>query len=621
MLGFVLVQCMMSTVGSAAEVHSEDTLSSSCAVYIYMCGSNLESKYGFATQNIDELLEADIPDNTDIVIETGGTSRWWSSQNIAEDRLGRYVVRDHSLELMQDMENASMGDPDTFSSFLKWGTQNYPADRRILVIWDHGGSAADGVCYDENFRYDCLERTELETAFRDAALPEKFDMILFDTCYMGCLETAALVQDYARYMTASQKIVPGGGLDYKVLAQSFADNDDEAFGRILCDAFMDKCRENGREEEAQLAFYDLSGTGGVALALDLIAGGKRLSNTMVGNTYQIFRSALDAHVENGTKDINVVDLVHFVEGLSPTDVVQYEEVISQSEKDLILYQVRGEKVDCTGLSVYYPLRYSAKKLEEYEAVCPSPNYGRLLQEIYAALPEETIRFEDPGSIAEDGSYEITLSEDSAPYLRGIICKIQRENEQVPGTYARILDGEVDTYDSTLSRSKARLTVNSTFRGDGIALDGHLLMLTVVPRRLVSTYTAPVCVNGENTWYTFVRSKKGGERTLLSVTLGTGLDEMGLPTRNIRELQPGDRVCAYAAYDENGKHLRKQEEFVIGEDGGTLSYVPLPPGRYRYQFIVTDIVGRKYGSDYSFFDIREENGERTVEITQIEKVAR
>ena len=84
-------------------------------------------------------------------------------------------------------------------------------------------------------------------------------------------------------------------------------------------------------------------------------------------------------------------------------------------------------------------------------------------------------------------------------------------------------------------------------------------------------------DGEDTWYTFVRSKKDGVHSLVSVTLGNGQDEQGLPTRDVRQLQPGDRVSTYTSYDEKGEYRLKQEEFVIGEDGGTLSYVPLPAG--------------------------------------------
>ena len=591
----------------------------SCSIFIYMCGSNLESKYGLAKQNIEELLEADIPGNTRVVLETGGSSRWWSSQDIANDKLQRYIVNGSKLELVEELENASMGEPDTFSGFLRWGIENYPAQRNILVIWDHGGTASDGVCYDENFSYDCLDRDELTAAFEAADLPQKFDIIVFDTCYMASLETAALVRDYACYMTASQKIVPGGGLNYKVLSESFAGNDDEALGRIICDSFMDKCREADREVGAQLSFYDLSGTETVIRALNQLSFDLRLRNNIIGNTYKIFRAALGANVENGSKDVNVVDLAKFMEAISPTNLLNYGKEISRYERALLKYQVKGPRTNCTGVSIYYPFRYSPEKLDDYMEFCPAGTYGKLLDDIYAGLPERTINFEDPGSIAQDGSYEITLSEDSAPYLRGIICRIYRVHDDNPDVFSLVFEGEVDTYDTNFTRKDARLTVNSTFRGDAVALDGHVLMMTVVPRKLTSTYSAPVCVNGEDTWYTFVRSKEGGKRTLVSTTLGSGSDEYGLPTRNVRQLEPGDRVSVYAASDEYGKILNKQEEFIIGEDCGTLSYVPLPAGRYRYQFVVTDIIGNRYRSDYCFFDIKEEEGERSVQITDVVKL--
>ena len=36
---------------------------------------------------------------------------------------------------------------------------------------------------------------------------------------MGSLDTAVLFSDYAHYMTASQKIVPGAGMNYRTLAE------------------------------------------------------------------------------------------------------------------------------------------------------------------------------------------------------------------------------------------------------------------------------------------------------------------------------------------------------------------------------------------------------------------
>lgn len=46
------------------------------SVYWYLCGSDLESGGGFATGDLAELMEAELPENVNVVIETGGDSEW-----------------------------------------------------------------------------------------------------------------------------------------------------------------------------------------------------------------------------------------------------------------------------------------------------------------------------------------------------------------------------------------------------------------------------------------------------------------------------------------------------------------------------------------------------------------
>ena len=45
------------------------------AIYWYLCGSDLESEGGCATEDISELLDVELPDNVKVVIETGGRMR------------------------------------------------------------------------------------------------------------------------------------------------------------------------------------------------------------------------------------------------------------------------------------------------------------------------------------------------------------------------------------------------------------------------------------------------------------------------------------------------------------------------------------------------------------------
>ena len=43
---------------------------------VYMCGSDLESELGSATKDLEEMLAADLSEQVNVIIETGGTRQW-----------------------------------------------------------------------------------------------------------------------------------------------------------------------------------------------------------------------------------------------------------------------------------------------------------------------------------------------------------------------------------------------------------------------------------------------------------------------------------------------------------------------------------------------------------------
>ena len=229
-----------------------------------------------------------------------------------------------------------------------------------------------------------------------------------------------------------------------------------------------------------------------------------------------------------------------------------------------------------------------------------------------------IAFEDPGSIGKDGTFDIELTEDSRPYIRNIIMRLWQEDENIPGTYRLLGDSEIDTYVTELGRSLSDLCVSSRLDGEAYALDGHFLLLHVSSTRLAKIYSAPVCVNGTATSYTFVLAKSlfGFYQKIIYTMLGTLLDENGLPSRVFEHLKSGDKVSVYSATDESGENLTMQEEFTVEDDEICPEKMPLPEGKYRCQYIVTDIIGQTTLSDYGIFEITEESGERTVQMKEM-----
>lgn len=196
----------------------------SFTLLVYMCGSSLESRNGAATDDISELLRADIPDKVNIVIETGGAWKW-KNYGISYDKIQRYKVSDGELALLEETRLSSMGDAETLRSFIDWGTETFPAERTALILWDHGGGFLGGVCMDELYRGDWLTISELDEALSDSKFDGKFSFIGFDCCLMANYETALIVSKYTDVMIASEDDEPVDGWNYQAVAEAIGKTD------------------------------------------------------------------------------------------------------------------------------------------------------------------------------------------------------------------------------------------------------------------------------------------------------------------------------------------------------------------------------------------------------------
>lgn len=100
------------------------------SIFLYLCGSNLETNMGAAGKNLDELLASDIPDNVHVIIQTGGAKKW-RSHGISAGEIGRYSVRDGELTLLESLPSANMGEGGTLESFLSWGGGQLPCRENV----------------------------------------------------------------------------------------------------------------------------------------------------------------------------------------------------------------------------------------------------------------------------------------------------------------------------------------------------------------------------------------------------------------------------------------------------------------------------------------------------------
>lgn len=227
--------------------NGEDTVT----VMLYLNGADLESDAGMATQDIREILNATLSDKVNVVIQTGGTRKWQTSA-IASDHSQRFIVENGGLTLVDDsLGQLDITDPQTLEDFINFCTTNYPANRNMLILWNHGSGAVYGFGYDEHVDdYNAaLTLDEMQTAIRNTGV--KFEMIGFDACLMGGLETACAFYDTADYLIASEDFESGKGWEYQNWLTILGTNSSapmEDVAKVIIDDFVkesNSCRSDG----------------------------------------------------------------------------------------------------------------------------------------------------------------------------------------------------------------------------------------------------------------------------------------------------------------------------------------------------------------------------------------
>ena len=105
LLAMVMALSLVSCGGSEDVSDSAGAEGESWAVYWYLCGSDLESNGGFATMDLSEMMEVELPENVNVVIETGGASVWQNDE-VDPSKLQRWLYNSEGLQLLEEGETA-----------------------------------------------------------------------------------------------------------------------------------------------------------------------------------------------------------------------------------------------------------------------------------------------------------------------------------------------------------------------------------------------------------------------------------------------------------------------------------------------------------------------------------
>lgn len=631
-------------------------------VFVYLCGSDLESRLlfgGSGTEDLKEMCAAQPSDAVRFVVQTGGAKRWKNDQVDAQQSQ-RFVVENGALRELWSGPQVDMGQADALADFLTWGVKEYPAEHMGVVLWDHGGGSVSGVCFDEQAGDDPLSLRELDAALLSVHehMSDQFEFVGFDACLMGTVETAGLMASYARYMVASQESEPGCGWDYTALGNSLAQNpgaDGAEAGKAICESYFAACKAIDSHKDVTLSVIDLSRMDPLLKAFNRFSKSMFRSGDDESVRSAMVRGIQGAECFGGSNKAegfsNMVDLGGLVSACAQW--TEGGEEVTKLLDQAVSSSVSGQDHSkATGLSVFYPLAVpNSSELRAFQDICVSPYYlsvvdrqtrGTVSEEEYdegtwfldglwsllgdyeqdedsgnyeyepeeedywtyvdsyeATGESERIVFEDEPQMDEDGAFWFSLTPESLDETADVIgCVYQA----APDGDELIDLGETWDVDADWDNGEFA----SQFDGYWLSLpDGQNLALYVAGVYDDGVvYSSPVLVNGEET---NLRLRQNWDGDVTVEGLWDGVSESGACDRTDRPLLDGDEVIPlYDSFTMDGEEGDGYEGAPFTVDGSLqVNYDLLLSGQFWYSFLIEDTCGDYRYTDYADFDVEED----------------
>ena len=622
------------------------------AIYWYMCGSDLESEDGWATDDLREMLAVTLPDDVIVVIEAGGAEEW---QNALMDpsELGRYVYFEDELYILEPRPLASMGDPDTLVDFLTYCNETFPAERQMLLMWDHGGGSLFGMNADELHEDDHLTLPQLRAALEAVpAASGLYEVIGFDACLMGTLDIVDIVKDHARYLVASEEVEPCIGWDYTGFLSALAEDtamDGARLGRVICDTYAADCRKwYPKAEEITLSVIDLSRADALLAAFDE-AGDEALLMAVERKEHYLSafgRAAMNSQVF-GDGEFEMVDLGDLLDNAAEL-LPQSGQTLRDALDACVVYQVKGEyRSRASGLACYYNYYGSPFSLALYRHLDTNKPFSYYHEyAVYADLSEEARDYVSgaasrrgvskpmvepltttvglgltgyPVEIGPDGHWQLNLGPDLSTFIAEVFVKLMYVSVGEGGEGFRVLWGT----NRDLRADYENGVYTEDFKDSWGSLDGmnmYMEPIGIEPGRI--SYAAPFLLNsataGTAEWnheaeyvlhVGYLYDDEGNETYEILGAWKTP-DERGVASKTFYQLQPGDIVeplHTLMLRNENGEWEIDDPPIAMGlavvtED--TQFYTrSVGDGYFALFFEMIDYAGNHYYSDQASFRVR------------------
>ncbi len=353
-------------MNDAEKVHSSGGTSWTFLVYM-VADNDLEP---FALMDLEEMMVVGTRAGFNIAVQidraedfsdagVGGLGDFTSTK--------RLLVNEGSLTQVSDLGELNHGQSARLSDFIVWGAQTYPADKLAVILWDHG-SAWPGFGADFSDNYDALTMAEtalgLEVALSTLGRTS-INLLGFDACLMGALETGLALRQYAEYLLGSEELEPGHGWDYRALEPLSGTSTATALGQALITGFAAQAEAENTDDNITLSLVDLYNLKAVERALHAMDNALVADNSVTPAVVRARDAALEfGRDPSGAASANMLDLGNIASAIAstvPTLQASANQLVAAIQAAVLAKTSGRTTATATGIAVYWPPYRSAYK--------------------------------------------------------------------------------------------------------------------------------------------------------------------------------------------------------------------------------------------------------------------